>query len=112
MKNRGFTLIEMVIVLAIMGAQALIATRPTVPKTTPIERSTFVNVLTARLQNERAMVSAFGTVKAYQELTVQPEVSGRVVAHHPSLPYFRELVVILAPVEQIRTRFWRALQIK
>ena len=74
-----------IIVLAIMGAQALIATRPTVPKTTPIETSTFVKVLTARLQNERAMISVFGTVKAYQELTVQPEVSGRVVAHHPDL---------------------------
>ncbi len=74
-----------IIVLAIFGAQALIATRPTVPKTTPIETSTFVKVITARLQNERAKISAFGTVKAYQELTVQPEVGGRVVAHHPDL---------------------------
>ena len=75
----------LILVLAILGAQALIATRPTVPKTTPIETSTFVQVLTARLQNERATISAFGTVKAYQELFVQPEVSGRVIAHHPDL---------------------------
>ncbi len=74
-----------IIVLAIMGAQALIATRPTVPKMTPMETSTFVKIITAHLQNERAMVSAFGTVKAYQELTVQSEVSGRVVTHHADL---------------------------
>ncbi|MGB0909958.1 MAG: efflux RND transporter periplasmic adaptor subunit, partial [Nitrospirales bacterium] len=87
-KRAGFfrvLLPVVIIVLAIIGAQVLIATRPTVPKTTPIETSTFVNVLTARLQNERAMISAFGTVKAYQELTVQPEVSGRVIAYHPDL---------------------------
>ena len=74
-----------ILILAIMGAQALIAIRPTVPKTAPIETSTFVKVLTARLKDERAMISAYGTVKAYQELTVQPEVSGRVVAHHSNL---------------------------
>lgn len=74
-----------ILVLAIMGGQALVVTRPTVPKATPLETSTFVKVLTTHLQNERAIISAFGTVKAYQELTVQPEVNGRVVAHHPGL---------------------------
>lgn len=74
-----------VVVLAIMGAQALIATRPTVPKTIPVETSTFVKVFTAYSQNERATISAFGTVKAYKELTVQPEVGGRVVTHHSDL---------------------------
>ncbi len=74
-----------ILVLAIMGAQALIAIRPSVPKTVPIETSTFVKVYKAYSQNERAIISAFGTVKAYRELTVQPEVGGRVVSHHPDL---------------------------
>ena len=65
-----------IVVLAIMGAQALIAIRPSVPKTVPIETSTFVKVFTAYSKNERAIIYAFGTVKAYKELTVQPEVGG------------------------------------
>lgn len=74
-----------ILILAVLGAQILIASRPSVPKSSRSEKATFVEVLTARLQDERAVITAFGTIQAHQEMTVQPEVSGLVVQQNPDL---------------------------
>ena len=73
----------LVIGLALLGAQALMFFGPTVPKTARDVRPTFVEVLTARVQDERAVIVAYGTVQVHQRLIVQPEVSGRVVKLNP-----------------------------
>ena len=74
-----------ILILAILGAQILIASRPSVPKSSRGEKATFVEVLTAHLQDERSVITAFGTVQAHQQITVQPEVSGLVVQQNPDL---------------------------
>ena len=75
----------LILILAVLGAQILIASRPSVPKTSRGNTATFVEVLTAHLQDERAVITAFGTVQAHQQITVQPEVGGLVVQQNPDL---------------------------
>ena len=75
----------LVIGLALLGAQALMFFGPTVPKTPRVIKPTFVEVLTARAQNEQAVIVAYGTVQVHQRLIVKPEISGRVVKLNPRL---------------------------
>ncbi len=75
----------LIIGLAVLGAQLLIAGRPTVTKTPGGVKPTFVEVLTARLRDERAIITAYGTVQAHRRLTVHPEVGGRVVRLNPNV---------------------------
>lgn len=74
-----------ILILAVFGAQVLIANRPSVPKTSRGETATFVEVLTAHRQDQRAVITVFGTIQAHQEITVQPEVNGLVVQQNPDL---------------------------
>ena len=71
--------------LAVVGAQFLILSRPPVPKADRTLKPTLVNVLTVRMQDEQAVVTAYGTVQAHRRLIVQPEVGGRVVQLNPGL---------------------------
>ena len=80
---RRMALPVLIVGLSIVGAQLLIASRPTAPKVSRDVKPTSVEVLTARVRDERAMLTAYGTVQAHQRLTVQPEVSGRVVRLNP-----------------------------
>lgn len=75
----------LVIGVALLAAQALMFFGPAVPKTVREVKPTFVEVLTARVRNEQAVIVAYGTVQAHQRLIVQPEVSGRVVKLNPRL---------------------------
>ena len=71
--------------LAILGAQMLIASRPQVPKASRGVTPTYVEVFKARVQDSRAIISAYGTIQSHQQLTVQPEVNGRVTRLNPKL---------------------------
>ena len=71
--------------LAVVGAQLLILSRPPVPKADRTLKPTLVEVLTTRMQDERAVITAYGTVQAHRRLIVQPEVGGRVVQLNPEL---------------------------
>ena len=73
----------LIIGLAILGAQGLMVFGPTVPKVSKAVKPTFVEVLTARVRDERAVIVAYGTVHVHQRLIVQPEISGRVVKLNP-----------------------------
>lgn len=75
----------LVIGLALLAAQALLFLGPTVPKTPRVVKPTFVEVLSARVRDERAVIAAYGTVNNHQRLIVQPEVGGRVVKLNPRL---------------------------
>lgn len=74
-----------IIVFAMVGAQWLIESRPTVSKAELEVKATSVDVFTARVQDERATIVAYGSVTAHRELMVQPEVGGRVVKLNPDL---------------------------
>lgn len=75
----------LIIGLALLAAQALLFLGPTVPKTVREVKPTFVEVLPARVQDEQAVIVAYGTVNVHQELIVKPEISGRVVKLNPRL---------------------------
>lgn len=80
-----FGLPLLILGLAVVGAQLLILSRPPVPKADRTLKPTLVDVLTVRMQDERAVVTAYGTVQAHRRLIVQPEVGGRVVQLNPEL---------------------------
>ncbi|MDT7043161.1 efflux RND transporter periplasmic adaptor subunit [Candidatus Nitronereus thalassa] len=75
----------LIVILAALGAQVLITHRPNVPKISPGDQATFVEVLPAHMQDERAVITAFGTVQAHQQVTVHPEVDGLVIQQSPDL---------------------------
>ena len=74
-----------VIGLALLAAEALMVLGPTVPKAVREVKPTFVEVLTARVRDERAVIVAYGTVQVHQRLIVKPEISGRVVQLNPRM---------------------------
>ena len=69
----------------VIGARALITSRPTVKKAPPQVIAATVEVLTIHAQDMQAVISAFGTVQAHQELTIQPQVAGSVIEQHANL---------------------------
>ena len=69
----------------VIGARALIASRPAPQKAAPQAAATVVEVLTVHSEDIRAVISAFGTVRAHQELSVHPQVGGYVTQQHTSL---------------------------
>ena len=69
----------------VIGARALIASRPTAQKVTQQVTATVVEVLTVHAEDMWAVISAFGTVQAHQELSVQPQVGGYVIEQHANL---------------------------
>ena len=75
----------LVIGLALLGAEILMVFGPTVPKAPREIKPTFVEVLTARVRDEQAIIVAYGTVNVHQQLIVKPEISGRVVKLNPRL---------------------------
>ena len=82
---RRIVLPLLIVGLAALGAQWLMTSRPGVPKISKDVTPTFVKVLTAHRQDKRAMLTAYGTVRAHRQLTVQPEVGGRVVRLNPNV---------------------------
>ena len=85
--KRLFQVLLPVLILGggVIGARALIAARPEVKKAAQQASATVVEVITVRSEDRRAVISAFGTVRAHQELSVQPQVSGSVVEQHARL---------------------------
>ncbi len=96
----------LIIGLAILGAQALMRLGPTVPKASREVKSTFVEVLTARVRDEQTVIAAYGTVQGHQRLIVQPEISGRVVKLNPRL-VIGETLIKGAVLFQIDPRDYR-----
>ena len=86
-KSKILTVVLPLVVIgaALLAAEALMFFGPTVPKTAREVKPTFVEVLTARVRDERAVIVAYGTVQVHQRLIVKPEISGRVVQFNPRL---------------------------
>ena len=86
MKRLLQIIIPFVILAAgVLGARALIASRPTVKKAAQQTTATAVEVIRVTAEDMQAVISAFGTVQAHQELTMQPQVGGYVTRQHANL---------------------------
>ena len=80
-----FGLPLLILIAGLLGARALIASRPPVPRVEREAVPTLVEVLTVYAQDEQAVLQAYGTVRAHRELTLFPRVEGYVVAQHDEL---------------------------
>ncbi len=80
-----FGLPLLILIAGLLGARALIASRPPVPKVDREAVPTLVEVLTVHAQDEQAVLQAYGTVRAHRELTLFPRVEGYVIAQHDEL---------------------------
>ncbi|PLY00891.1 MAG: efflux transporter periplasmic adaptor subunit [Desulfuromonas sp.] len=74
-----------VLVLCALIAAALFISRPRAKSKTPQRIATLVEVAPVHFAPHPTQLSAMGTVVAEQQVALQPEVSGKVVALHPRL---------------------------
>jgi RND family efflux transporter MFP subunit len=65
--------------------RAFMSSRPATPQAPPMPTGQVVNAITVERAVARAEVKAVGRVKPARELTVLPEVAGRLVELHPEL---------------------------
>ena len=75
----------LILIAGMLGARALIASRPPVPRVDREAVPTLVEVITVHAQDEQAALQAYGTVRAHRELTLFPRVEGYVIAQHNDL---------------------------
>ena len=80
-----FGLPLLILVGGVLGAWALIASRPPVPKVSQKVTPTLVEVITVHAQDEQATLQVYGTVRAHRALTLFPRVEGYVIAQHDDL---------------------------
>lgn len=80
-----FGLPLLILIAGMLGARALIASRPPVPRADREAAPTLVEVITVHAQDEQARLQAYGTVRAHRELTLFPRVEGYVIAQHDDL---------------------------
>jgi RND family efflux transporter MFP subunit len=74
-----------VVAVAMVAARNMIKSRPVAEKAARPPSVPVVEVIVAGAESRRTDVVAMGTVVPARRLTVQPEVGGRIVDHHPSL---------------------------
>ena len=74
-----------VLVGAVMLIRHLGATKPEQKQMKPPDMGQFVTVEEAKAYSEPAHIKTVGRVKAAREVTLSPEVSGRIVEVHPHL---------------------------
>ncbi len=68
-----------IVILALVFAKYQIATRPKAQRQKPPQQARLVTVESAQMTNHTTVVSAMGTVAPAKQITLSPEVSGRVV---------------------------------
>lgn len=73
-----------IVVLAVLGAYAMIATKPVARKKPPKVPVPVVNISYLQPQETRIWTPAMGTVEASREVDLEPEVSGKIISVSPS----------------------------
>jgi len=74
-----------VLVLGILGMMSLASMRTPPRESTPEERVLKVEALRAVPEDVSVFMTAYGDVRALDEVTIAPEVSGRIVSVHSRL---------------------------
>ena len=67
-----------ILAMAALAAFLLIDTRPAAPRIELAARPTLVEIYKPETRDERIIITGFGTVEPYRQLTVQPQVGGLV----------------------------------
>lgn len=80
-----FGLPLLILIAGMLGARALIASRPPVPRVDREAVPTLVEVIAVHAQDEQAVLQAYGTVRSHRELALFPRVEGYVIAQHNDL---------------------------
>ena len=78
-----WTVPVLIVVLAIAYARYQIATRPKAQRQKPSQQARLVTIETAKKSSHKTVVSAMGPVIPAQQITLAPEVSGRVIFVNP-----------------------------
>lgn len=80
-----YVLPVLVLVGAVLGARALIASKKTAPRQQPGEQTTPVRIIHPVLTNHVVVIEAAGHVTPARRVELRAQVAGRVVSRHPSL---------------------------
>ncbi len=84
------TVLQIVLALAVLGggflaAKTFVEARPQAKKAPPKALATLVEVTATVSEQKRVRVTGMGTVVPARTVTIQPEVSGAILEHHPQL---------------------------
>lgn len=75
----------LILIMAVVATKTMIAGRKAPAKTVTIDRGALVETMAA-VKGERSItINSTGTVQPHQEVTIIPQVSGRVIAQSPKL---------------------------
>ncbi|WP_421903107.1 efflux RND transporter periplasmic adaptor subunit [Maridesulfovibrio sp.] len=69
-----------IVVGAVIGAKALIATKPVAKKKAPVVSAPLVNVSVLEVKDFQVSTPVMGTVEAAREINLEPQVSGKVIS--------------------------------
>lgn len=70
----------LIIGVAVVGAKALIATKPVAKKKAPVVSAPLVNVSVLKVENFDVSTPVMGTVEAAREINLEPQVAGKVIS--------------------------------
>ncbi|WP_320006113.1 efflux RND transporter periplasmic adaptor subunit [Maridesulfovibrio sp.] len=70
----------LIVAVAVIGAKTLIATRPVAKKKAPVVSAPLVNVNVLAFDNYQVWTPVMGTVEAAREISLEPQVIGRVIS--------------------------------
>ncbi len=87
------------VAVGVLGMRHLAENRPPPKKVARVDRGPLVDAMTARAERRRVRIRATGSVQPCRELTLTPQVGGRVVRVSPNLVaggFFREGEELLA----------------
>ena len=70
----------LIVVGAVIGAKALLATKPVAKKKAPVVSAPLVNVSVLEVKDFQVSTPVMGTVEAAREINLEPQVSGKVIS--------------------------------
>ncbi|ACS81100.1 efflux RND transporter periplasmic adaptor subunit [Maridesulfovibrio salexigens] len=70
----------LIVVVAVIGAKALLATKPVAKKKAPVVSAPLVNVSVLEVNDFKVSTPVMGTVEAAREINLEPQVSGKVIS--------------------------------
>ncbi|WP_415719717.1 efflux RND transporter periplasmic adaptor subunit [Maridesulfovibrio sp.] len=70
----------LIVAVAVIGAKTLIATRPVAKKKAPVVSAPLVNVNVLAFDDYQVWTPVMGTVEAAREISLEPQVIGRVIS--------------------------------
>jgi RND family efflux transporter MFP subunit len=94
----------LIIILAVVAAKIMIGGRQAPAKIAQVDRGALVETMTAGISKRLITINSTGAVQPHQEVTIMPQVSGRVISQSPKLMaggFFRkdEVLFQIEPVD-------------